>query len=83
MQSEQYRNNMILIVGDCIAHIGSLFTFHEGTNKTGQLLLDSTLENNLMITNTKFQKKKRQILVIHLRHEWPKIILVNKKWKTS
>ena len=55
------KHNVLIVVGDCNAHIGTddaLFTFHENTNTNGKLLLDLVEENNLVITNTTFQKRQ-------------------------
>ena len=58
------KHNMILVAGDCNAHLGSedaLYSFHKETNKNGELLIDFALENNLMITNTRFYKKQGKL----------------------
>ena len=84
------KHNMILIVGDCNAHTGSedaLFSFHETTNNNGKLLLEFAEENNLMITNTRFQKKRGKLWTYISDMNGLKsqidYILVNKKWKNS
>ena len=54
------KHNLIMVIGDCNAHIGPRdvqYTYHESTNSNDQHLLDLEIESNLIITNTKFQKK--------------------------
>ena len=54
------KHNVLLVVGDCNAHIGkeeAKFTYHRVTDTNGKLLLDLAEENNLIITNTTFQKR--------------------------
>ena len=58
------KHNVLLVHGDFNGHTGKddeNFTYHEKTNDNGQLLLDVSMECRLMITNTKFQKKKTKL----------------------
>ena len=53
------KNNVLLVIGDCNAHLGledALYTFHQGTNNNGKLLLSYSQEANLVIANSRFQK---------------------------
>ena len=53
------KHNVLLVVGDCNAHIGkdsANYTYHETTNRNGKLLLGLAEESNLIVTNTAFQK---------------------------
>ena len=53
-------HNFLTVIGDFNARVGrdsAKFTYHETTNKNGKYLLDYALENNLVVTNTTFQKK--------------------------
>jgi hypothetical protein len=78
-----------MVVGDYNARLGkedANFTFHEATNRNGKFLLELALEKNLIIANTRFQKRTGKL--------WTFIspggtkcqldyILVRKKWKNS
>ena len=58
-------HNLLLLIGDCNAHIGTdetPITYYEQTNSNGQLLLDLALETNMIITNTQFVE-------IHCQHQ--------------
>jgi len=81
---------LLIIMGDFNAHIGkddARFTYHQKTNKNGQLLLDLAMECNLTITNTKFQKKKGKLwtYMSDMRNIKSQVdyILVNNKWINS
>ena len=55
------KHNFIVILGDFNAHLGkkdALFTFHNETNKNGELLKNLSTETNMAITNTAFKKRK-------------------------
>ena len=84
------KHNVLIVVGDCNAHIGTedaLFTFHDDTNTNGKLLLDLVEENNLVITNTSFQKRQGKLWTYLSDMNGSKsqidYILINKKWKNS
>ena len=54
------KHNLLLVVGDCNAHLGTSdvpYSYHMETNSNGQLLLDLSIECNMVITNTTFQKR--------------------------
>ena len=53
-------HNFLTTVGDFNSRIGldnAKFAYHEQTNRNGELMLEFVQENNLVITNTTFQKK--------------------------
>ena len=84
------KHNLLLVMGDFNAHIGSnyaLHTYHENTNKNGQLLIDLSLECNLSISNTTFQKKKGKLYtyVSDMSNVKSQVdfILINKEWIKS
>ena len=56
------KHNVFVIGGDMNAQIGKnvnlKFSLHDSSNRNGQHLTDSTLENRLTCLNTKFQKRK-------------------------
>ena len=56
------KHNVLLLIGDCNAHLGpedALYTFYDKTDKNGKLLLDYFIETNLIITNTRYHKKRK------------------------
>ena len=84
------KHDILMVMGDFNAHIGkedAKFSYHETTNKNGQLLLDLALECNMVILNTKFQKKKGKLwtylsdMTGHMTQV--DYILINKKWSNS
>ena len=84
------KHNLLLVIGDCNAHLGPTdvqYTYHKDTNSNGQLLLDLAIECNMVITNTKFQKKAGKLWTYISDMSGTKsqvdYILVNKKWKNS
>ena len=84
------KHNVLLVVGDCNAHIGkeeAKFTYHQVTNTNRKLLLDLAEENNLIITNTIFQKRlgKLWIYISDMNGTKSQIDykLINRKWKNS
>ena len=88
--SEIPKHNLLMVIGDFNAHIGSedaQHTFHSKTNHNGQLLLDLTQEANLLITNTTFQKKAGKLWTYVSDMAGTKsqvdYILVNRKWRNS
>ncbi|XP_072039400.1 uncharacterized protein [Amphiura filiformis] len=57
-------HNVLIIAGDFNARIGlddAKFAYHQNTNRNGDFLLEFAQENNLIITNTTFQKKKSKL----------------------
>ena len=55
--NEVPKHNILLVIGDFNGHIGKdkgNFSYHEVTNKNGNLMHDLAMENKLVITNTKF-----------------------------
>lgn len=84
------KHNVLLVVGDFNAHIGkddAAHTYHENTNSNGKLLLDLAEENNLIITNTTFQKRSGKLWTYLSDMNGNKsqidYILINRKWKNS
>ena len=84
------KHNVIVIAGDMNTQVGSEdivgFSFHDNTNRKGNLLWDLTKECELVSISTKFQKKKDELWT----HPHPSAeraqfdhILINKKWKDS
>ena len=82
-------HNFMIVMGDFNARIGkdsAKFTYYEITNRNGEHLLEYTLENNLIITNTTFQKKASKLWTCELPSLYRAqldYILVRKKWKNS
>ena len=81
---------MLLVVGDFNSHIDKStnnYSYHDKTNRNGELLLDMTQENGLFITNVNFQKKTGKLWTYLSEMSGTKTqvdyILVNKKWKNS
>ena len=57
------KHNVLLVICDCNAHIcpeDALYTFHNRTYNNGKLF-DYSLEANLIIANTRFQKKQGKL----------------------
>ena len=54
------KNNGLLVIGNCNPHLGPeiRFTLFMKTNNNDKLLLDYSLEVNLIIANTRFQKNE-------------------------
>jgi len=82
-------HNVLLIVGDFNARLGedgAKHTFHQLTNRNGELLLDLVMEKQLIITNTCFQKRKNKLWT-YLDPRGNKYqldyILIRKKWRNS
>ena len=82
-------HNIVLVIGDCNAHIGNeaaKYTYHQETNHN-EALIKLSQENHLMIANTCFQKKSGKLWT-YLSDRGEKksqldYILINKKWKNS
>ena len=84
------KHNVLLVLGDCNAHLGEeavKHTYHKRTNSNGEHLLDLACEANLIITNTAFQKRKGKLWTFLSDMTGSKsqidYILINKKWKNS
>ncbi|XP_072048615.1 craniofacial development protein 2-like [Amphiura filiformis] len=57
-------HNFLIVIGDFSARVGqdiAKFSYHETTNRNGELMLCYTLENNLVVTNTTFQKRATKL----------------------
>ena len=82
-------HNFLVVTGDFNARIGqddSKFTYHESINRNGNIMCEFALENNLIITNTTFQKKKSKLWTCELPSGYRAqldYILVRQKWRTS
>ena len=60
---------MYFVIVDFNAHLGkdfALFSYHDTTNSNGNFMIDLCQESDLVVTNTMFQKKKREALDIHI-----------------
>ena len=86
------KHNTILVLGDFNAHLGSShssapFSYHNDTNKNGQLLIDYLQESNMMVGNTNFRKKHSKLWTFISDMSGSKTqvdyILINRKWKNS
>ena len=84
------KHNVLLVIGDCNAHLSpedALYTFQDKTNDNGKLLLDCSIQANLIIANTRFQKKRGKLstFMSEMNNRKPQIdyILINSKWKNS
>ena len=84
------KHHMILECVDFNAHLGTSdvpFSFHDETNKNGELLLEHAMECGLRITNTLFKKRKgkKWTYISEMNGSKTEIdyILINKKWKNS
>ena len=84
------KHNVLLVLGDCSAHLGEeavKHTYHKRTNSNDEHLLDLACEGNLIITNTAFQKRKGKLWTFLSDMTGSKsqidYILINKKLKNS
>ena len=71
-----------MVVGDYNARIGAddaKYTFHDATNRNGKYILDLALEKNLIIANTRIQKRTGKLWT-NCQLDY---VLVRKKWKNS
>ena len=82
------QNNVLLVIGDCNAHLGpgdALHAFHDKSNNNGKLLLDYSIETNLTIANIRFQKKRGKLFTfmseMNNRKYQINYTLLNNKWK--
>ena len=88
--SEVPKHNLLLIVGDYNAHLGKdagKYTFHDKSNENGNLMKDFVQANDLIVTNSYFQKKQGKLwsFISDMSGQKSQIdfILINKKWKNS
>ena len=84
--SEIPAHNMLIIGGDFNAQIRGKFSYHQSTNRNGELLEDFLHQNNLLAGNTLFQKPKRKLWT--WRHPSGYLsqidfILYRKRWRNS
>ena len=84
------KHNVHITTGDFNAHLGRLegflFSYHELSNRNGELLNDYLKENRQICLNTKFQKRKGQLWTHNSPNDFKAqldYILINKKWKNS
>ena len=89
--------HVLLVIGDCNAHLGpedALYIFHDKTNDKNKnqklkpkLILDYSIEANLIIANTRFQKKRGKLFTFmsEMNNCRSQIdyILMHSKWKNS
>ena len=82
-------HNFLIVAGDFNSRIGldnANFAYHELTNRNGELMLEFAQENNLIISNTTFQKKAAKLWTCELPSGYRAqldYILVRRKWKKS
>ncbi|XP_072049998.1 uncharacterized protein [Amphiura filiformis] len=82
-------HNFLIVIGDFNARVGqdiAKFSYHKTTNRNGELMLDYTLENNLVVTNTTFQKRATKLWTCELPSGYRAqldYVLVRKKWRNS
>ena len=59
------KHNLLIISGDFNAHLGQSdgykFSYHQQTNRNGQMMNEYLKENNLLCINTFFQKRPGQL----------------------
>ena len=81
------KHNALVIDGDMNAQIGKnvnyKFSLHNSSNRNGQHLTDSTLENRLTCLNIKFQKKDGKLWTCTYANNTKaqiNFVFINKKW---
>ena len=84
------KHNLLLIGGDFNAQLNAennkSFSFHDQTNRNGELFLEFAVENQLLVLNTKFQKRPGKLWTFQYangRKAQLDYILINRKWKNS
>ncbi|XP_071958787.1 uncharacterized protein [Antedon mediterranea] len=84
------KHNLLLIGGDFNAQIGmennKTFSFHDQTNRNGELFREFAVENRLLVLNTKFQKRMGKLWTFQYangRKAQLDYLLINHKWKNS
>lgn len=82
--------NVLVVVGDLNAHIGVdegfKLSYHQHHNENGGLLHTLISEENLIILNTKFQRKKNKLWTFSSDGNNPQsldFIITRKKWANS
>ncbi|XP_019623440.1 PREDICTED: craniofacial development protein 2-like, partial [Branchiostoma belcheri] len=82
-------HNLLMVVGDFNARLGdeeARYTLHSETNRNGRMLLELTSEQNLIICNTRFQKKAGKLWTYMSpggnRYQLD-YILIRRKWQNS
>ncbi|XP_038055821.1 craniofacial development protein 2-like [Patiria miniata] len=77
---------LLVIGGDFNAHVARQFSYHSTTNRNGQLLSDFVNRNNLLITNTLFQKSSKKLWTHRSPNKYLSqidFILCRKRWRNS
>ncbi|XP_038055814.1 craniofacial development protein 2-like [Patiria miniata] len=77
---------LLVIGGDFNAHVARQFSYHSTTNRNGQLLSDFVNCNNLLITNTLFQKSSKKLWTHRSPNKYLSqidFILCRKRWRNS
>ena len=84
------KHNLLLVIGDFNAHLDKdfgKFSYHSKANKNGDIMKDFIHENNLLVTNTSFQKKvgKLWTFISDMSGQKSQVdfILINQKWRNS
>ena len=82
-------HNVLLVIGDFNAQVGPEYVkhpYHSETNKNGRLLVDLAIENNLVIGNNHFQKKRGKLWTHQSNFGYRSqldYILIRRKWLNS
>ncbi|XP_072050011.1 uncharacterized protein [Amphiura filiformis] len=82
-------HNFLIVMGDFNGRVGKEyynFPYHETTNRTGEMLHNLALENDLIITNVCFRKKEPRLWTCSLPSGFKvqiDYILVRRKWRNS
>ena len=82
-------HNMLFVVGDLNAKLGddvALHTLSTATNRNGQMLSDLADQFNLLVLNTRFQKRKGKLWTFTYPNGGKAqidFVLANKKWRNS
>ena len=67
------KHNMLAIGGDMNAQIGkngnNRYSLHNTSNRHGQHLTEFMMENRLTCLNTNYQKKRGEIMDLHIREQ--------------
>ena len=84
------KHNLLLLCGDFNAQLdsndGTRFSFHQTTNRNGKHLSEFATENELLILNTRFEKKPGKLWTFQYPNNTKAqldYILINRKWKNS
>ena len=83
------KHNVLIIGGDLNAHLrqesGYKYTYHQTTNRNGQMLKDYLQENNMICLNTHFQKRNGQLWTHNSPNEFKSLIdfiIINENGRT-